>query len=128
MIDHLAVQVRDVGRSVDFYTSVFEPMGLVEVLRRGPVVALGRDFPFLWFGPASGEETRELHIALAADSRAVVDAVHGAAVAYGAEILHEPRIWPEYHGGYHGVFLRDPDGHNVEAVFHDWSVASGGGG
>ena len=32
--------------------------------------------------------------------------------------LHEPRIWPEYHAGYYGVFFRDPDGNNVEAVHH----------
>ncbi|HEU0127283.1 MAG TPA: hypothetical protein VFQ48_01550, partial [Pseudonocardiaceae bacterium] len=45
-------------------------------------------------------------------------AVHDAAVAAGAEILHAPREWPEYHPGYYGVFLRDLDGHNVEAVHH----------
>ena len=36
----------------------------------------------------------------------------------GVEVLHAPREWPEYHPGYYGVFLRDPDGHNVEAVHH----------
>ncbi len=41
-----------------------------------------------------------------------------AALAVGAEILHAPREWPEYHAGYYGVFLRDLDGHNVEAVHH----------
>ena len=36
----------------------------------------------------------------------------------GAESLHAPRLWPEYHPGYFGAFVRDPDGNNVEAVFH----------
>ena len=36
----------------------------------------------------------------------------------GVEVLHAPREWPEYHPGYYAVFLRDPDGHNVEAVHH----------
>ena len=36
----------------------------------------------------------------------------------GAETLYEPRLWPEYHPGYYAVFVRDPDGNNVEAVFH----------
>ena len=36
----------------------------------------------------------------------------------GAESLHQPRLWPEYHPGYYGAFVRDPDGNNVEAVFH----------
>jgi catechol 2,3-dioxygenase-like lactoylglutathione lyase family enzyme len=37
---------------------------------------------------------------------------------HGVEVLHAPRLWPEYHPTYYGVFLRDPDGHNVEAVCH----------
>ena len=42
----------------------------------------------------------------------------GIAVAAGVEVLHAPREFPEYHPGYYGVFLRDLDGHNVEAVHH----------
>ena len=42
----------------------------------------------------------------------------GAATATGAEVLHEPRVWPEYHPNYYGAFVRDPDGNNVEAVCH----------
>ena len=45
-------------------------------------------------------------------------AATSAAVEAGAEVLHAPREWPEYHPGYYAVFLRDPDGHNVEAVCH----------
>ena len=41
-----------------------------------------------------------------------------SAVAAGAEVLHEPRVWPEYHEHYYGAFVRDPDGNNVEAVSH----------
>ncbi len=49
-----------------------------------------------------------------------VQAFHDAAVELGAEVLHEPRVWPEYHPGYFGAFVRDPDGNNVEAVHHTW--------
>ena len=44
--------------------------------------------------------------------------MHQVAVGLGGEVLHEPREWPEYHPGYYAVFLRDPDGNNVEAVCH----------
>lgn len=77
--------------------------------------------PTFWLGPPTGPaggETRELHVGFRAPDRAAIDAVHEAAVKAGAEILHEPREWPEYHPGYYGVFLRDLDGHNVEAVHH----------
>jgi hypothetical protein len=41
-----------------------------------------------------------------------------AAVGSGAVVLHEPRLWPEYHDDYFGAFVRDPDGNNIEAVCH----------
>ena len=62
-----------------------------------------------------------MHLALTASSREAVDAVQEAAGRAGAEILHPARVWPEYHPGYYGVFFRDPDGINVEAVHHSWS-------
>jgi catechol 2,3-dioxygenase-like lactoylglutathione lyase family enzyme len=45
-----------------------------------------------------------------------VDAFHRAAVALGAEVLHAPRLFPEYDADYYAAFVRDPDGHNIEAV------------
>jgi len=74
--------------------------------------------PSFWLHQGGGAETRELHLAFRAADRTVVDAVHRAAVAAGAEVLHAPREWPEYHPGYYAVYLRDLDGHNVEAVYH----------
>jgi catechol 2,3-dioxygenase-like lactoylglutathione lyase family enzyme len=59
-----------------------------------------------------------VHIAFVAPDRAAVRAFVEAAVAGGATVLHQPRLWPEYHPTYYGGFLRDPDGNNVEAVCH----------
>jgi catechol 2,3-dioxygenase-like lactoylglutathione lyase family enzyme len=124
VIDHLGVQVADVEASLQFYLRTFAALGLREAMRYpvGDSFAIGISgadgFPHLWLSPAAREETRELHLALSAPDRAAVDAVHEAAVAAGTEVLHAPRVWPEYHPGYYGVFLRDLDGHNVEAVCH----------
>lgn len=124
MFDHVGIQVADVEASAAFYTNVFAPLGFTEAMRvptpGGPVVGIaGRSgMPGFWVSPNERGDTREDHIAFAAGSRDEVDAVHAAAVAAGAEVLHEPRVWPEYHEGYYAVFLRDPDGHNVEAVTH----------
>jgi len=60
----------------------------------------------------------EVRHALAAKDPAAVRAFYAAAMKVGAESLHEPRLWPEYHPGYYGAFVRDPDGNNVEAVCH----------
>ena len=130
MLYHIGVQVADVEASVAYYLRVLAPIGLREQMRfpvdGGFVVGMsGADgIPDLWLSPAAGPEARELHVALAAPDRASVDAVHDAAVAAGAEVLHPPREWPEYHPGYYAVFLRDPDGHNLEAVFHGSPSAS----
>ena len=59
-----------------------------------------------------------MHVAFSASSVDAVRAFHATAVELGAESLHEPRLWPEYHARYFGAFVRDPDGNNVEAVFH----------
>jgi catechol 2,3-dioxygenase-like lactoylglutathione lyase family enzyme len=127
MLDHMGVQVADVEASAAFYTTVFGPAGVHETMRFGDedglVVGLaGPDgIPKFWLSPAKDSETRELHVAFIAADRAQVDAVHEAAVKAGAEVLHEPKEWPIYHPGYYGVFLRDLDGHNVEAVYHGTS-------
>jgi catechol 2,3-dioxygenase-like lactoylglutathione lyase family enzyme len=124
VIDHLGIQVADVEASLAFYLRAFAALGLREAMRHpvGSSVAVGISgpdgFPHLWLSPAEGAETREIHLALVAPDRAAVDAVHEAARAAGAQVLHAPREWPEYHPGYYGVFLRDLDGHNVEAVCH----------
>jgi catechol 2,3-dioxygenase-like lactoylglutathione lyase family enzyme len=127
MLDHLAIQVGDVEAAAAFYVRVFAPLGVREAMRfqreGSLVVGLGGTdgFPHFWLGPASAPPGREAHIAFTAPSRAAVDEVHAAAIGAGAEILHAPRVWPEYHPGYYGVFLRDLDGNNVEAVHHDFS-------
>lgn len=122
MFDHLGVQVADVEASLAFYSEVFAPIGMREAMRfpggDSLVVGLsgGDSLPGFWLSPAAGSEARELHVAFPAPDREAVDAVHEAALRAGAEVLHAPREWPEYHPGYYAVFLRDPDGHNVEAV------------
>ena len=124
MLDHLGLQPRDVEASLGFYLRTFAAIGMREAMRfpNGDSLVVGLagpdGIPTFWLSPATGNETRELHIAFRAPDRAAVDAVHEAAVAAGVEVLHAPREWPEYHPGYYAVFLRDPDGHNVEAVHH----------
>lgn len=118
MLDHVAIQCADVAASASFYDAVLKPPGAERVMDFGEVVGFGVALhPSFWIGPqTSGEGFREAHIAFAASSRNVVQAFFDAAVNAGAEVLHAPRLWPEYHQDYFGAFVRDPDGNNVEAV------------
>ena len=120
MLDHLSIQCADTAASAAFYDTVLATIGGSRVMDFGPVIGYGvPPMPDFWVGPqTTGEGFRESHIAFSAPSRAAVDAFFAAATAAGAEVLHEPRVWPEYHPNYYGAFVRDPDGNNVEAVCH----------
>ena len=119
MLDHLSIQCEDLDAASAFYDTVLATIGGRRVLDFGSVVGYGVDFPDFWIGPVNtGEASREVHIAFTASDRAAVIAFRDAAAGIGAEVLHEPRVWPEYHPNYFGAFVRDPDGNNVEAVCH----------
>jgi catechol 2,3-dioxygenase-like lactoylglutathione lyase family enzyme len=121
MLDHVSVQCADVARSAAFYDAFLAPLGGARILDfDGVVIGYGiPPRPDFWIGPRqTGEGFRESHIAFTANDRATVQACRDAVVALGAEVLHEARVWPEYHPNYFGVFVRDPDGNNIEAVSH----------
>ena len=120
MLNHLSIQCADFAASAAFYDAVLASVGGRRVMDFGEVIGFGvppmSDF---WIGKlTSGDGFRESHIAFTAPDRAAVRAFFEAAVGAGAEVLHEPRLWPEYHPNYYGAFVRDPDGNNVEAVCH----------
>jgi catechol 2,3-dioxygenase-like lactoylglutathione lyase family enzyme len=120
MLDHIGIQVVDMEGAAAFYDAVLPTVGAGRILDFGEAIGYGRDGkPDCWIGRATSTPLQhEAHVAFAAPDRAAVDAWFAAAVAAGAEVLHEPRVWPEYHPGYYGAFVRDPDGNNVEAVHH----------
>ena len=89
------------------------------IIRFDEVIGYGTDAPTFWIGEHNtGTGFRESHVAFEAPDRAAVQAFVNAAKATGAEVLYEPREWPEYHAGYYAGFVRDPDGNNIEAVSH----------
>ena len=120
MLDHLSIQCADTDASAAFYDTVLAPLGGKRIMEFGPVIGYGvPPMPDFWIGPhQTGEGFKESHIAFSALDRDAVQAFFDAAIGAGAEVLHEPRLWPEYHPNYYGAFVRDPDGNNVEAVCH----------
>ena len=125
MLDHISIQCADSAASRTFYQKVLAPLGGRTILEFGDVYGLGVDFPTFWVGPVGDASAphKDVHICFRANSREVVDAFVEAARREGAEVLHEPRLWPEYHAGYYGGFVRDPDGNNIEAVHHTFNGA-----
>jgi catechol 2,3-dioxygenase-like lactoylglutathione lyase family enzyme len=120
MIDHLGINCEDIDAAKRFYDTVLGVLGHGRIMEYGDFVGYGSDGkPDFWIGRYENmPPQREVHIAFEAPDAATVRAFHEAAVGLGAEVLHEPRMWPEYHECYYGAFVRDPDGNNVEAVCH----------
>jgi catechol 2,3-dioxygenase-like lactoylglutathione lyase family enzyme len=117
-IDHLTLTVRDPEASRRFYRAALAPWGSREVEYEEGVVAFGpegsEDLALVGGKPAA-----PVHIAFAAPDRRTVDAFHEAALAAGGRDNGRPGLRPHYHAGYYAAYVLDPDGNNVEAVFHD---------
>jgi catechol 2,3-dioxygenase-like lactoylglutathione lyase family enzyme len=124
MLDHAGFPVSDYARSKAFYEKALAPLGYVLIMEVGqdendsPAAGFGADGkPDVWIG-GEGGLNRAIHLAIAAKDRASVDAFYRAAIAAGGEDNGAPGLRPHYHPNYYAAFVLDPDGHNIEAVFH----------
>jgi catechol 2,3-dioxygenase-like lactoylglutathione lyase family enzyme len=129
VIDHLGINCADWDKAKAFYDKVLGVLGYTRQMDFEVAIGYGKDGkPDFWIadmsaGDAAGPN-REVHVAFQAADTDAVKAFYDVAVELGAESLHAPRLWPEYHPGYFGAFVRDSDGNNVEAVFHGASAES----
>jgi catechol 2,3-dioxygenase-like lactoylglutathione lyase family enzyme len=122
MLAHVSIQCANFDDSSAFYDAVLAPLGGERIMVDESGGAIGYGFPpnaNFWIGKQqTGNGFRETHFAFTARDRAAVHGFFEAATTIGAEILYEPRLWPQYHPTYYAAFVRDPDGNNVEAVCH----------
>jgi catechol 2,3-dioxygenase-like lactoylglutathione lyase family enzyme len=117
-IDHLWIRVRDLLAARRFYGAVAAAVGLrvhPGAENRFHVTDGSRSFALVRDDPV----TENVHLAFPAPDRATVDAFHRAALETGASDNGAPGERAEYHPGYYGAYALDPDGNNVEAVWHD---------
>ncbi len=118
MIDHLTRTVRDLEKSVAFFTRALPPLGYGVAMRFEAFVGFGtKKKPAFWLKPGP-VPTSPHHLALVAPSRAAVDRFYAEALAAGAQDNGPPGVRPQYHRHYYAAFVIDPDGHNLEAVHH----------
>lgn len=117
MIDHMSIHVSDSAHSISFYEKALAPLGYKVLMRFGEVAGLGEEAADFWIGPGAGTPT---HIAFRASGVDAVKAFYQAALEAGGRDNGAPGPRPQYHPGYYGAFVLDPDGNNIEAVIHDW--------
>lgn len=118
LVDHIQLVVKDIAASKRFYSAVFEVL-------RIPVAGEADDH--IWADElfisskqsdsATGELTGRVHLAFQGKSREVVERFYKAALAAGGRDNGAPGERP-YHPGYFAAFVLDPDGNNIEVVFH----------
>ncbi|WP_025870759.1 VOC family protein [Methylobacillus glycogenes] len=113
LLDHVHLRVADLAASKRFYQAVLSALGHAEVLQEGPGFFYADE---LFVNQADDYITR-IHLALQAADQASVQAFHRAALAAGGRDNGAPGERP-YHPGYYAAFVLDPDGNNIEAVFH----------
>jgi catechol 2,3-dioxygenase-like lactoylglutathione lyase family enzyme len=119
LVDHVHLRVADVEASKRFYRAVLVALGLPDILNEGP----GRFYADELFVDEADGPTSRIHLAFQASDRETVQAFHRAALAAGGKDNGAPGERP-YHPGYYAAFVLDPDGNNIEAVFHGPSERS----
>ncbi|MEZ4703657.1 MAG: VOC family protein [Bdellovibrionota bacterium] len=125
MIDHIALHVSDLKKSIEFYDHALIPLGYKRLMEKPQknkqgVLIFGWEDSLhtdLWI--SEGLSTSPpLHIAFRVDHRSQVDEFYRSALAAGGKDNGKPGVRPEYHKNYYGAFVWDPNGHNIEAVCH----------
>ncbi|GAC1351511.1 MAG: VOC family protein [Polyangiales bacterium] len=125
MIDHLSLGTSNLGRATSFYDAVLAPLGYVRLWSTERGVGYGItgsvDEELAIF--AIDEHARAIgagfHLAIEAPDRASVDSFHAVATGMGAVDEGAPGLRPRYGDGYYAAFVRDLDGHKIEAVCHE---------
>ncbi|MGH6945720.1 MAG: VOC family protein [Kiloniellales bacterium] len=127
IMSHVSIGTNDFERAAAFYDAVLATLDAKRLMEHLGAIAWGRQYPEFWLhvpldgAPASvGNGT---HIAFMAPSREAVRAFYRAALEAGAGDEGAPGPRPDYGAPYYGCFLRDPDGHKIEAAFWDLALA-----
>ncbi|WP_271410616.1 VOC family protein [Pseudomonas sp. Q1-7] len=123
ILSHISVGTNDFERAVAFYDKVLPTLGCKRIMEHPGAVAYGREYPEFWVqAPIDGHPAsvgNGTHIGFFAASKAAVQAFFEAALEAGGKGDGEPGPRPQYGDPYYGCFIRDPDGHKIEAAFWD---------
>ena len=123
MISHLSLGVADLAAATAFYDAVLAPLGYVRLWTTERAAGYGVEGPDEPFALHAVRDARAAgpgcHVALTAPTRGAVDAFHHAALAAAGTDEGPPGLRPRYGPGYYAAFVRDLDGHKIEAVCHE---------
>ncbi|MCY1420501.1 hypothetical protein D9M71_361230 [compost metagenome] len=125
ILSHISLGTNDFERAVAFYDKVLPTLGCKRIMEHPGAVAYGREYPEFWVQtPIDGRPAsvgNGTHFGFFAPSKEAVLAFFEAALDAGAQGDGAPGPRPEYGDPYYGCFVRDLDGHKIEASFWDMS-------
>lgn len=113
LVDHIHLRVSNLAAAKRFYRAVLATLGREPTYEGDTAIA----FDELWIDTADDRGPSRVHLAFQAEDREAVKRFHEAGLAAGGRDNGAPGE-RAYHPGYFAAFLLDPDGHNIEAVFH----------
>ena len=126
IMNHVSIAVTDADKSLAFYDAVLSVIGAKRIVSEPGAIAYGKMFPEFWVHPTpydggEAQTANGVHFSFFASDIDQVKAFHAAALANGGTDDGEPGPRPDYGAPYYGCFVRDPDGHKLEATFWDES-------
>lgn len=128
IISHVSVGTNDFERARDFYDRVLSTIGCKRIMEHPGAVAYGKMFPEFWLGLPHDRGKASVgngtHVGFIAASKEAVHAFYDAAIAAGAKPDGAPGPREDYGAPYYGCFVRDLDGHKIEAAFWDESLSA----
>ena len=119
LIDHVHLRVRDLAASKKFYRAVLQALGKDQGIQEGEHYFSADE---LWIDQTD-QKPSTVHLAFQASNAVAVATFHSVALAYGGRDNGAPGE-RNYHPGYYAAFALDPDGNNIEAVYHGFFEAS----
>ncbi len=128
ILSHVSIGTNDFAKAVAFYDQVLPTIGCKKLEEFPGGVAYGKRFPEFWVqSPIDGQAAsigNGIHFGFIAPSKAAVHAFYEAAIAAGGVDDGAPGPRPHFGEPYYGCFVRDLDGHKIEAAFWDMALAN----
>jgi catechol 2,3-dioxygenase-like lactoylglutathione lyase family enzyme len=123
IISHVSIGTNQFEKSRAFYDAVLPTLNIVVIMEHPGAVAYGRQYPEFWLGvPHDGKPAsvgNGFHMGFISANKAQVHAFYDAAIAAGAVCDGPPGPRPLYGEPYYGCFVRDLEGHKIEAAYWD---------
>ena len=126
ILSHVSLGTNNFDKSIKFYDSVLQALGYKRMMEHPEAIAYGKQFPEFWIQtPIDGQPAsvgNGTHIGFIATTKEAVHSFHSAALAAGGVNDGDPGPRPDYGAPYYGCFVRDLDGHKIEAAFWDMDL------